>query len=84
MDTTLHASAGCSMMVGSSHGRQKGSTPVPPDEVGAEPSGRAGQWKPGIEPGGNRGPGCPGLRKRQGTGVPGSVRLTMGCPWRAL
>jgi len=45
---------------------------------------RAGQWKPGIEPGGNRGPGCPGLRKRQGTGVPGSVRLTKGCPWRAL
>ena len=41
---------------------------------------RAGQWKPGIEPGSNRGPGCPGLCGRQGTGVPGSVRLTKGLP----
>ena len=45
---------------------------------------KAGQWEPGIESGGNRGPGCPGLCERQGTGVPGSVRLTKGCPWRAL
>ena len=41
---------------------------------------RAGQWEPGIEPGSNRGPGCPGLCGRQGTGVPGPVRLTNGLP----
>ena len=57
----------------------------PPDEFSVSSRAvRAGQWEPGIEPGGNRGPGCPGLCKRQGTGVPGSVRLTKGCPWRAL
>ena len=55
--------------------KRQGSAPVPPDHVSGEP---------GVEPGGNRGPGCPGLRKRQGTGVPGSVRLTKGCPWGAL
>ena len=49
----------------------QGSAPVPPDDVS-------------DESGGNKGPWCPGLCERQGTGVPGSARLTKGCPWRAL
>ena len=68
------------MMVGSSHGKQKGSTPVPPDEIDVEPGGESRAVGAGLEPGGNRGPGCPGLCGRQGTGAPGSVRLTKGLP----
>ena len=55
--------------------RQKGSALVPPDDVSDEP---------GVEPGGNRGPRCPGLCERRGTGVPGSVRLITGLPMGAL
>ena len=65
MDKTLHVGAGCSMMVGSSHGKQKGSTPVPPDEFGVEPGGESRAVGAGHR-----------AVQKQGTGVPGPVRTT--------
>ena len=79
MDITLHAGAGCSrqtrynddkrrgaaMRGRTMTKRQRGSTPVPPDEVGVEPGGESRAVGAGHRAG-----------RQQGTGVPGPVQAT--------